>query len=220
MVKADPIYRPGKGELPPRLDTMYRNVRARVLPAATREEYGRAKAAFDARDFSAAEARFARVLTLVEDLDGNTPTEPSLADVRTLADGFLQLSRASGGTRAAPVRDSPRPGVRAARDSAVQGLAANGDTAAEGNTQAVALKQNLPPWPSAVPLQRGYSGVIEVTVTATGDVSDVKFVKPVHPVYDRLIRASAKEWKYVPATIAGQPVISSKMITVKIARKD
>jgi TonB family protein len=156
---------------------------------------------------------------LVDDPDVSGPEDPGVADLRTLASGFLQLARVSGGTTAPPPRDSAPAAVTAARGSTARGSSASGNSAATRITQPVALKQDLPPWPvAAVPLLRSYSGVVEVTITASGNVSDLKFIKSLHPIYDELVRASAKKWKYVPATIAGQPVGSVKTITVEIPK--
>ena len=212
MIRLDPAHRPAAGDFPPRLETLFRSVRSRVLPAAAIDEYTRAKGAFDARDYPTAATRFEHVLAYVSDPDANISTNPSVTDVRTLATGFLQLARAAANSTPEPI-----PAERAPAPPAASGAPGPAADSAQMSPP-VALKQDLPRWPSTLtPVQREYNGVVEVFVTAGGDVSSVKFLRSVHPLYDRMIALSAKHWKFVPAMIGGKPVASSKTIAVKVA---
>lgn len=50
--------------------------------------------------------------------------------------------------------------------------------------------------------------VVEVTIDPRGNVSDARIVKPVFPSYDAAALRAAKQWKFQPATINGEPVES------------
>ena len=98
VVTADPTYRPGESESP-RVRATFTDVRKRLLPEITTARYQAAKAAYDRRDWAAAEQQFRTVLDLIDDPD----TGGRLGDLRVLTVGFLELSARA----AAP---PPRPG--------------------------------------------------------------------------------------------------------------
>ena len=55
-------------------------------------------------------------------------------------------------------------------------------------------------------------GVLEIIVSETGSVESAVIRSSVNPVYDRLVVATAKSWRYRPATLAGEPVKYRKTI--------
>jgi hypothetical protein len=95
IVLAEPTYTPSEAEVSPRIGTAFRDIRRRILPGIARGTYAVARGAFDRKEYQAAAAQFERVLALVEDADMSPASGESPAiDLRVLAAGFLELSRA------------------------------------------------------------------------------------------------------------------------------
>jgi hypothetical protein len=92
ILLADPTYEPGEEEAAPRIRIAFSDVRRRVLPQMARSLYAEGKGAFDRRDLAKALPAFERALIVIDLLPAG---EPGMADLRTLASGFLQLTRAS-----------------------------------------------------------------------------------------------------------------------------
>ena len=94
IVLAEPTYVPSEAEVSPRIGAAFRDIRRRILPGIARGTYAVARAAFDRKDYQAAAAQFERVIALMEDADVSPASdESSASDFRTLAAGFLELSR-------------------------------------------------------------------------------------------------------------------------------
>jgi tetratricopeptide (TPR) repeat protein len=198
MVRSAPGRRAAKGELPPRLEALFHEARQRVLPVAAQEAYARGKAGYDARDYAAAALAFERAVTLLADPD--VSPSPQLGDLRTLATGFLQLSRAGLSAKAIPP-PSEAP-------------------AASAETAPVTLVQTFPSWPSSLMAPKApLSGLIEVAIDATGKVAALKFVRRMNPIYDQMVETASKEWRYTPATRNGKPVAGSKTIVVNVGKQ-
>jgi periplasmic protein TonB len=51
-----------------------------------------------------------------------------------------------------------------------------------------------------------HAGIVEVVVDELGEVVAVKTVVTVNPAYDRLALATARSWRYRPATLDGAAV--------------
>ena len=93
VVTASPWYVPAEADASPRVRSAFSDVRRRLLPAVAQQAYAGAKVAFDRREFQAAAGGFAEVLKLLADPDlAAAANQPPLADVRTLARGFQDLS--------------------------------------------------------------------------------------------------------------------------------
>jgi hypothetical protein len=43
--------------------------------------------------------------------------------------------------------------------------------------------------------------------------------RPIHPLYDAALLAAARDWKYKPATLNGQPVKFRKMIQITVDKR-
>src|SRR3954447_17438684 len=111
VVVSDPSYQPSEGDVSPRVRSAFADVRRRMLPAIIQQQYARAKAAFDKKDYSVAAAGFSQVLVMLT--DGSVAADamqPPLSDLRTLAVGFEELSSKA----AAPPPPPPAPVVVAA----------------------------------------------------------------------------------------------------------
>ena len=91
IVRLNPSYQPDEQEAP-RLRSTYASVRARVVPQVARTQYTEAKAAYDRREYETASTGFTQTIALVDSLES---ADPTLGDLRTLATGFADLSRAA-----------------------------------------------------------------------------------------------------------------------------
>jgi hypothetical protein len=49
-------------------------------------------------------------------------------------------------------------------------------------------------------------GEMEILIDETGKVTEAKFTKPIHPIYDSLVIAATRSWRYEPARADGVPV--------------
>ena len=87
---------PGEADASPRVRAAFTDVRKRLLPEIRPTRYTAAKAAFDRKDYAAAEPKFRELLALLERSADGRPA----ADLRMLAIGFLDLSVAAAGAAA------------------------------------------------------------------------------------------------------------------------
>src|SRR5262245_2477412 len=207
MVRVDPLYHPPEASTSPRVRTLYDDVRRPLLPEIVRSSYARAKEAFDRKEMPIAAEGFDRVLKLLDELK---PTDPGMADLRTLATGFRDFSKAA----AAP---PPPPAPTPTPAPASQPAPAPPPTATEVQTtpatitrnqaqdaqktygvtdldvkKPVAINQVLPAWRPENPVEerQSYSGAIELLISEDGKVISVTLVKSVHPRYDAVLLAA------------------------------
>jgi hypothetical protein len=224
MVAAEPLYVPPDAGTPPRFRALFAEVRGRLVPAIAKRQYEAAKQLFDRSQYGQAVEAFSLVLQLAELQDGATG---ELKDVTTLANGFRELARRLGQTeQALAARDvappattasTPRPPAETSR-SAVP----DADTTEE-TLPPVVLQQQLPPVPLDL-VRRGVRpnphGVLQIVVDTTGQVKSVILVQRIHPAYDPLLVAAAKDWKFQPAMKGGKPVEYVKRIAVNVDLKE
>lgn len=215
LVTRNPMYRPSN-ELPPRVRTTYSETRKRMLPTAAQTAYQEAKAAFDFKDFTAAERGFALVLAVLADPDVEAQVSKSpLADIRTLASGFHELSAKAAlpppapPSRALPetpiVPDPPRPTPRVPKIY----------TASDADVvPPIAMTQQIPPYPGQV--RAAQTGVLEVVIDTTGGVESASMVTSISPQYDRMAVSATRLWQYQPARVDGVPVKFLKRIQVNL----
>ena len=212
VVTADPLYQPSETDASPRVRAAFTEVRQRLLPELVSSRYADAKASFDRKDFALAEQQFRHVMSLLED----PQMAGRLMDLRTLVAGFLDLSSRSAAppeTKAeAPVPPAPAPAAPAA--APMPGRIYQAED--QGVTIAVPVKQEVPRVPSAFTSQAKERGLLELVIDETGRVVSVMIRMSVHPLYDRQLIGAAREWKYLPATVAGQPVKFRKMVQVTV----
>jgi len=50
------------------------------------------------------------------------------------------------------------------------------------------------------------SGVVDIVINEVGEVESATMMMPVNAVYDRVALATAKSWRYRPATLNGVAV--------------
>jgi hypothetical protein len=202
MVTRNPMYEPGENEASPRVRTAFTTVRGRVLPAVARSKYTEGKAAYDRKEFAAAAASLQEAVDIMATLPG----DGSLGDLRVLANGFLDLSRASLAP-AAPA--APAPAAASAEAPVVSPRAQS--------VGPVTIRQDMPVWNPVWFGNQGnaeYRGAIEVDIDERGDVVGTRIIVPIHPAYDQVLLEAAKAWKYEPARQANQAVKISKRVDV------
>lgn len=204
-----PRYRPEPGDASPRIMALFTKVRSRVGPDAVKSLYKDARAALDQKDRERAISLFEQMLQTADDPD--IKDAPSVAELRLLGAGFLDLSRALPATpAAAPVAGKGTP----ASDAAPAGPAAVGTV---GTTDAVAVTETFPPWlPPNDYDRREFVGVLRVHISDKGTVVKSEIVKSVHPAYDGLLLKASKDWVYQPARLNGAAVASTKDVQVRL----
>jgi hypothetical protein len=212
VVTVDPLFVPAESDASPRVRTAFSEVRQRLLPDIATSRYAAAKALFDRKDYVAAEPSFRELLALLNDPQmGNR-----LPDLRVLASGFLDLSMAG----AAPPPEPPKPEpVAPPQAAAPQPAVAHIWNAEEpGVTPPVVVKQDVPRVPAAIASQTRDRGMLEVIIDEQGRVVGLAVKTSIHPVYDGLLMAAARQWKYQPATAGGVPVKYRKLVQIVIDR--
>ncbi len=205
IVASDPLYQLGT-DAAPRIRAAFSAVRRRLSPGLARSLYAEGKAAFDRKEFSDATQKLERTLSVIDNPDAAGHLE--LADLRTLAAGFLDLSRASLPLAiAAP----------AANGTGNRPAASPVTVAAPPPSEPVVVRQDMPKWSAAMAgtlFQSEYRGIVEVEIDERGDVVAASMIEAVHPLYDAALLKAAREWKYGPARRNGQPVETRKRVEV------
>jgi TonB family protein len=197
MVAQFPEFTPGP-EVPPRVQRLFQETRARVLPAIVRERYAAGRAAYDAGDYAAAVTQFDRVIGFGA-MGGR-----ELSDLAVLARGFQDLARER------LEQPEPNPG----------GAPARGETAPKppSVTPPVVIDQRMPPWPARVPLDGHRNGMLEIVIGTDGSVARAAMRRSVHPVYDQMLLAAARQWRYTPATRDGRPAAYVKELRIDVGK--
>jgi TonB family protein len=201
-IAADPTFLPDASELSPRIRELFITKRRQLLPDIVRQKYIEAKSALQRQDRAAAISQFDGLVRLIDSSD--TDSDESMPEIRLLATGFLDLSRAL-----------PDPGVEARKASAVEALR---PARPPDVTLPIAVRQTMPQWvpPDNLSRQATFSGAVRVSISATGRVDAAAIERSVHPVYDRLLLQAAKSWEYQPATTQGRPVPSEQVVQVQL----
>ena len=205
IVAADPLYQPSASEASPRVRTAFSKVRERVLPAVARSLYLEARGAYDRKAFADAAQALEKTVRVIDTIE--SPAKNELADLRVLASGFLDLSKAAAAPPAPAAPTAPAKPEIAAPPPA---------PAPPPNTGLVVLRQDLPPLPfSIAALGSGeYRGVVELQIDESGNVSDARIVQPVHAIYDPILLKAAREWKYEAPRISGKPMATVKRVEI------
>jgi hypothetical protein len=219
MIKRDPLYHPNADDVPPRLRTLFRDARRRLLPGLIQQRYLSAKAAFDKNDYKAASEGFTQVLIGLSDPDiAQAAGEPPLADLKVLASGFNDLTIRSLTPPPAPAPPAPTVAAAAPPTSVETTPLARSIAIYSKNstdvTEPVVIRQALPPFPGRVLTAK--SGVVEVVIDETGAVESATMVLPLDPAYNRLVLAAAKSWVYRPARRDGAPVKYRKRVEIAL----
>ena len=208
LVAADPSYFPDPAEMSPRVLEVFNATRQRVLPAVAKRLYTEAKGSLERKDRDEAVSRFEQLLRVIDSTSGAA----ELTDLRVLAAGFLDLSRAL------PVTSTPAPApVETAAEPAKPAAAVPTTT-----TAPKAIRQDLPRWSPFDSLTRlsEFSGAIRVRVGPDGRVQKAEMVRRTHPSYDALLLDRARGWTYEPAMKDGVPVAADVVVEVRLQPKE
>jgi TonB family protein len=213
IVLRDPLYRP-PDDIAPRMRTAFGETKKRLLPAIVQQQYASAKAAFDNKDFGVAGERFQRVLDALNEPDmRQAASQPPLSDIKTLASGFRDLSvqavpapppAAAFVALPSPVQQQQKPAVTRIYTGTEPGV-----------IPPVVIVQNFPKFPGRVP-SGGIAGAVEIVIDQTGAVESATMQTPVLSGYDDIVIAAARNWRYQPARVNGQPVKFRKSIRITV----
>ena len=205
IVAADPLYQPSASDASPRERTAFSAVRERVLPTVARALYLEAKAAYDRKAYADAASALERTVRVIDTIEA--PAKNDLADLRVLASGFLDLSKAAA---------APPPPTAPAPDAKPETSVPPPAPAAPVNTELVVLRQDLPPMPfSIASLGSGeYRGVVELQIDESGNVTNARIIQRVHAIYDPLLLQATRGWKYEAPRVAGKPIATVKRVEI------
>jgi hypothetical protein len=218
VVKEDPAFLPDATETSPRIHEMFTRVRRTLVPEIAQQMYLEGRGALDRRDREAAMAKFSALVSLIDATFKDSPEmereEPMLGELKLLASGFLDLSRAAAAEAKPKPETTPTP-------TGTTGLVGESGGAAAvvrapvQVTPAVPIRQELPAWlPPDVSNRREFRGAIRVFISEAGRVTGVELAPAIHPLYDRQLQLAAKTWEYQPAMKNGVPIASEKVIEV------
>jgi len=242
LIRKEPLLRLAAADASPRLESMFSDVRKRLLPSLIRERYRVARTAVDQKSFSAAEPSLADARRMIAEAERLGVRDDGLADLSVLVDGFLQLIKSNADQRVAAqqapaavvpnapaaVPDRPAaPAPSASRAEAPSATRAAGvaktaaivpqvySVADEGITPPVVIEQKMPPM--TLEMQRivktiKANGMLDVVIDESGRVVDVTVRRSMNSSIDTLIVRAARNWKYRPAMKDGEPVRYSKTL--------
>lgn len=207
-VTLDPLYQPAAADASPRVRAAFAAVRHRVLPTVVRSLYASAKAAYDRKAFAEAADGLDKTVRVIDNLES---INPELVDLRMLASGFLDLSKAAI-TKPSVL---PPPAPTPAQVSLVEAPVAHAPAPPLSFSNVVAKRQDLPQLPFSLAVTKGqYRGTVEVEINEAGNVVGARVIQSVHVLYDPLLLVAARDWKYVPALIDGRPMAVRKRVEV------
>jgi len=217
LVKADPLYRPSESIMSPRTRARFDAVRRERLPAIVQETYDRAKAAFDRKELPVALAEFDRVVALLD--DPALADVPIMADLRRLATGFRDLSKAAAPlVPASPAATTSNPTTTAAAVPPAPDPARTytGDDA--GVVPPIVVSRRMPVWTprNEIEKRREFRGFVEVVIDEAGDVTSAALGRSINPAYDKPLVDAARTWKFRPATKDGVPVKYKMTIEIRL----
>jgi TonB family protein len=224
LIQADPLYTLNPAETPPRVQEAFESVRQRMLPGVTRQLYLDARAALERKERGSAVAQFERLLKII---DAAGPAADSIGDLRILAAGFLDLSKAlpvetpvsaPAVATTASQQQQPSRSTNGASPTPAASAPAERVSAALSETRPIPIKQDMPSWVpnDAITRRTTYTGLVRVRVGADGRVEDAEIVRPSYPLYDVALLRAARTWMYEPAKRNGTPVASEVNVEVNL----
>src|SRR5688572_7016296 len=197
LIAADPLYVFGPVETSPRVQEAFNQRRQQLLPEIAKQFYFEARGALDRKERGNAISRFERLVTIIDAAQG---ASPALTEMRVLATGFLDLSRALPEPAPAPAPVAQPPALNTAAAAAVPPPVTE--------TRPVPVRQDLPAWNPTDPTTRrsSFTGAVRVRVEPDGRVSSATIVRSVHATYDSALLRAARNWMYEPARRNDVPI--------------
>ena len=224
LIAADPLLEL-ESDASPRIAAMFTDARRRLLPALARDQYRSARAAMERKDFATAEPQLVRVRQILDGTAAVGIADEALGDLGVLVDGFLDLARAGKAASVkaeAPARNDEQRAIQAPSAEALKAREPQVfDSTASDVVAPVPLRQDLPPIPrelAKVAEQSTSAGILEVVIDEKGAVERAIIRESVLPLYDNLLIAATRNWRYQPARRQGIPVKYVKVIAVNVKR--
>ena len=207
IAEKDPSFEPA--QVSPRVQSTFRDVRRRVLPALVRQTYADAKSAFDSGAADRAKSGFQKVIAQLDALDKLGSRESN--DLRVLSNGFLDLIAQTAKAAAPPPPPPPAPTPATPSEPAVYTLGA------VGVTPPIAISQAPPPWHPTRQDTMAYEGVLTILIDETGTATVVSITGRLKPNYEAQLRRAVSGWKFQPATKDRVPVKYRKTVAIRLA---
>jgi TonB family protein len=167
-------------------------------------------------------AEFDRVIALLE--EPGLAEAPNMADLRRLATGFRDLSKAAvADVPASPAPASPNvPAPTAASPPPAPEPARiyTGDDA--GVVPPMVVSRRTPAWTprNEIEKRREFRGLLEIVIDEAGDVTSAALGRSIHPAYDRPLVETARTWKFRPATKDGVAVKYKMTIEIRLGPRE
>lgn len=223
LLHQSPFFVPSADEAPPKIQSIFRDVRRATLPKIAKERYDEAKAAFERKDPQTVR-RFNDLLALLEDPD--LREWPASSDLRAIAAAFRDLATAIATPPSpAPVARaetpvSAPPEARSAEARLPQPIE-RGDviyTAGDAEVTApVGVDLRTPQWhPSPQEAGQDYRGVLRLLIDRSGAVESASMPAGTRPAYDQALLRAAREWRFRPALRQGRPVRYLKVVEIHL----
>ncbi|HEX5217624.1 MAG TPA: hypothetical protein VFV98_19320 [Vicinamibacterales bacterium] len=213
LVTRNPFFTLYNADVSPRLVTLLRDVRRRVLPARIRSLYASAKVDFEQRQYPKAATQLNEMIMLLADED-LAADQASFGDLKLLAEGFLLLAEReiAAAARAAEIGVA-RPAERTDPAPVPVRLYSVED---RDVVAPIEISRTMPAWtlPNNAAQAVEYRGVLRIVIDEQGKVELAALMAPVSPSYDPMLIAAAKEWTFKPAMKNGSPVKYQKLIGV------
>jgi len=219
MVRVDPLFRPSEAQVSPRVRGFFEDIRRPLLPEIVRQLYAKAKASYDRKEFEPALADLDRVITLVDEI---AETDQSVGDLRTLALGFRDLTKAALAPPPPPPAPEPAPAPAPVVSVTTSVPAEPGVYGVDDPTvkKPIVLSQPMPQWRPANPGEErmSFSGAVELLINEDGKVVTTKLIESVHPRFDAALLELARSWTFRPATKDGKPVMYRYAVGVRLGK--
>jgi len=226
LIRKEPLVRLEAADASPRLESMFSDVRKRLLPSLIRDRYRVARAAVDEKSFAAAEPNLADARRMIAEAEKLGVKDDGLSDLSVLVDGFLQLIKSSADQKkaeqpavaaaAAPAATAPAPmrspaavSARADASGAAAVIPRVYSAVDEGVSPPVVLEQKMPPMSNEMQLITRAAksrGMIDIVIDETGRVIDTSVRQSMNAAFDGMIVRESRRWKYRPAMVNGAPV--------------
>jgi tetratricopeptide (TPR) repeat protein len=205
LITSAPEFTPSAEDMPRRFITLFAQQRREIVPGLLRKLFADAREDYRAKAYDRALPQFKRVMALssqpeVRDAEG-------VDDLRLLAEGFIDIATASEAPKAEVAAAAAPAAVPAPRET----------VSVLRPTLPVPIKQEMPPWPSGIPVREGLTGSVRIKIDASGKVVSAVMAQPIDARYDARVLAATHFWEYKPATANGTPVEAESIVEINIS---
>jgi hypothetical protein len=205
VIIANPRFQPDR-DASPRVLELFTKVRQRIAPDLLKSMYVNAKESLDRKDRDDAIRGFGEIVAVANDPD--LREDKVVGDLRLLASGFLDLSRALpvATPASAPPDPSPAPPTPTTRPA---------PPALPHVVAPVPISETMPRWlPSEALARSEFRGRILLRIDAEGKVVSSQMLASATPEYDSLLLRASKQWTYKPGQSDGVAVPSERIVEV------